>query len=185
MIPKLVALCGWPQSGKTTLAEYLSDEYGAQVVDDGAILREACMALYGLDWGDLYTQEGKAKTIKVCDKVYTHRQLAGHLGNLLEQFYGEQFVPEQTLRRLLKHTPELDGAPFYVFPSVRRTQGITWRNAGGMVVAIERPGLKFSGNDFDAFDESLVDRWIVNGGTVEDMCQQAKRLFDALAKRAA
>jgi hypothetical protein len=170
--PRYVALCGFPKAGKTTLAEFLVERYGAKLVDDGAVLREACMALYKLRREDVYTQEGKAKTMEVCGRPFTHRQLCGDLGNLLEGFYGEQVIPELTFRRL-----EQRGQPFFVFPSVRKTQGITYKKHGGVVIAITRPGTE-AVNDFDRYDESLVDYWLKNDGSMGQLIGRTIDLFE-------
>jgi hypothetical protein len=177
--PRLVALCGYPKAGKTTLAEFLVERYGAALVDDGAVLREAAMALYGVARAEVYTQEGKARSLEVCGKSFTHRQLCGDLGNLLEGFYGEQFMPEQTLRRLQRDTRRgfVAQVPFFVFPSVRKTQGITYRKEGGIVIGVRRPGTSAE-NDFDRYDESLVDHWLDNDSTMGKLIGQAIDLFE-------
>lgn len=176
--PRLVALCGYPKAGKTTLAEFLVERYGAALIDDGAVLRDAARALYGLSQSDVYSQEGKAKTTEVCGKTFTHRQLCGDLGNLLEGFYGEQFVPEQTLRRLRsgRHVTTATGT-FFVFPSVRKTQGITYHDHGGVVVGVRRPGTAAE-SDFDRYDASLVDLWLDNDGTMGTLIGRAIDLFE-------
>lgn len=175
--PHFIALCGYPGSGKTTVADFLVERFGARLVDDGRVLREAAMALYGLAWEDVYTQEGKAKRIEVCGKLYTHRQLCGHLGNLLEGFYGEQFVPEQTYRQLDAEAQPLP--PLCVFPSVRKTQGITHHARGGMIIEVIRAGCAPE-NDFDHYDTGLVDHTIVNGGSLDDLRRQVAHVFQNL-----
>ncbi|MCJ9750677.1 hypothetical protein MOV61_08100 [Neorhizobium sp. BETTINA12A] len=38
-IPKIIALCGHPTSGKTTAAEIINEVYGHELADDGRPLR--------------------------------------------------------------------------------------------------------------------------------------------------
>lgn len=178
----LVALCGWPKSGKSEIAKILHENLGAQVVDDGRVLRDACKALYGLSESDVSTQEGKAATRQVCGRNFQHRQLLGDLGNLLERYYGEQIIPELTLARLRQEDPYLLNAPLYVFPSVRKTQGITYKAAGGIVVEVRRPGCGDSGNDFDRWDASLVDMVIDNDGSLEDLQLQVVTVANRLCR---
>jgi hypothetical protein len=172
--PLYVALCGAPQSGKTTLAEYLAERYGAVVVDDGAVLRDAARALYGLELEDVTTQAGKARIVRVCGKDYTVRQLLGELGNLLEARYGDQVIPELTLKRLHARGPH--GAPFYVFPSVRKNQGLTYIDNGGVVIEVDRPG-HVPVNDFDRYERDLIEDTVFNTGSLFRMFQKADLIF--------
>jgi tRNA uridine 5-carbamoylmethylation protein Kti12 len=178
--PTLIALCGAPKAGKTTLAEFLERRYNAHLVDDGEVLRRAAMALYGLSWDDVTTQEGKAKRIELCGRTFDHRQLLGQLGNLLESHYGEQIIPELTLRALQRRfhaDTELWDHPFFVFPSVRKTQGLTYRERRGVVIEVRRPG-HVPVNDFDHYDTSLVNYTLDNAGDLRHFEAQAALLFE-------
>lgn len=161
--PRYVALCGAPKAGKNAVADLLIDRYGGHLIDDGAPLRHAAMALYGLSHDDVYTQAGKAREIQVCGKTFTVRQLLGDLGNLLEGFYGEQFMPERAISQI-EHNPRI---PFYIFSSVRKTQGLTYLKHGGIVVEVKRPGFE-PVHDFDHYDKSLVGYTIDNDGGPDD-----------------
>jgi hypothetical protein len=171
--PLYVALCGAPGAGKTTVADLLVERYDGFLVDDGKPLREAAMALYGLSWWHVSTQEGKATTRTVCGKTFTVRQLLGDLGNLLEGFYGQQFMPERALAQVD------DTVPLYVFPSCRKTQGLTYLKHGGIVVEITRPG-HVPVNDFDRYDQSLVTYRIVNDGDLAALQERVTQLFDRI-----
>jgi hypothetical protein len=129
----------------------LAARYGAVIVDDGMCLREAVMKLYGLSWHDVSTQDGKAKVIPVCGREWPVRQLLGDLGNFLEGFYGDQFMPE----RAVASTADIQ-APFFVFPSCRKNQALTYQRQGGIVVELRRPGCEPI-YDFDRWDSALVD----------------------------
>lgn len=170
-----IALCGAPGAGKTTIANILNRLYSAQIVDDGLCLRQACMKLYNLTWDDVATQEGKNKTRMIGGRLFTHRQLLGDLGALLEQFYGEQFMPERALESIAGQV-----APAFVFPSCRKTQGITYNNAGGVVVEVVRPGFEPI-NDFDFYDKSLVKYHIFNdvsSNWMQNLVEQVAAIFD-------
>jgi hypothetical protein len=155
--PFFVALCGAPESGKTTVANLLVKNYGAKLVDDGAGLREGCSAFYGfpLEW--CYSQEGKKCEIEVCGEVFTVRKLLGDFGKLLETKHGQQVIPETAIRELMIEP----NVPFYVFGSVRMDQGITYHRHGGVVIEVDRPGY-VPVHDFDHWDKSLVDYRIKN-----------------------
>lgn len=171
--PRYVGLCGAPQVGKTEIAQHLQRRFRACVVDDGQVLREAAVKLFGGCWADYNTQEGKARTRLVCGKEYTNRQLLGQLGNLLEGHFGDQFMPEAAI--------EMAGdtsvtAPLFVFPSVRKNQGITYRAHGGVVIEVTRPGC-VPVNDFDHYDKSLVSYTISNGGSLQELISRVDELF--------
>lgn len=155
---KIIALCGWPKSGKSLAAEILSEVYGGVIVDDGMILRQAVPILFhGVAFEDMLTQEGKLKTYEVLGKTYTYRQLLGYLGQVLEDFFGEHFIPEQTVRKI-ETMPE---APFFILPSVRKTQGQYYRAMGAEVWEIDRD-VPASENAFDQWDKDAVTRVIRN-----------------------
>ena len=174
IIPRLVGLCGFPKSGKTTVAELLALLYGAELVDDGKILRDACASLYRAPMTDFTTQEGKAASRKVCGISFTNRQLLGDLGNLLEGFYGQQFMPEQAIESI----DFSRNVPFFVFPSVRKTQGLSYVSSkhGGIVVEVRRTGCKAE-NDFDQYDTKYVNYTINNNGDLDQLTDQVTTLF--------
>lgn len=175
MISRYIALCGAPGVGKTTVADYLGVTFGADQIDDGACLRQASLILFGGTWACYNTQEGKARSKVICGKSYTNRQLLGQLGNLLEGHFGDQFMPEyamQVAARIDENRPP----PFFVFPSVRKNQGITYRNHGGLVIEITRPG-HVPINDFDHYDQSLVTHTIVNDSTEAELLARVRDLF--------
>ena len=161
-IPKFVALCGSPTSGKTEIAEILRDKYGGVIVDDGYCLRQAVMALYGLSWSDVNTQQGKAGLVTVCGKEYTVRQLLGDLGKRQELEHGAQFMPERAIASIAHASDS-----FYIFPSCRMNQGLTYLNAGGIVVEVTRPGA-VPYYEFDKYDSSLVTFTIANDDTSDE-----------------
>lgn len=172
-----VALVGHPKCGKSTFAEMLQDEYGAHVADDGAILRQAIPILTGIPAELCYSQEGKATVVRVGDRDEIVRQGLGELGNWLEARYGEDIIAIRTMQIALQDRPD---APFYVYPSVRKSQGRAYRRAGGIVIQIDNPRAGPTGNAFDVWDESCVDLVVQNDGTVEDLCEQVRILPNLL-----
>jgi hypothetical protein len=171
--PQYVALCGAPESGKTTLAQFLASDFGAELVDDGFCLRAGVSAMFGVPIDHLYDMERKRDVVQVCGKSYTKRQLCGDLGNLLEGFYGDQVIPELTLHSLNRH-PKI---PFYIFPSVRKNQGLTYRaENNGIVIEVTRDG-KIPVNDFDHYDRSLIDYTIENNGTIAELREKGRALL--------
>jgi hypothetical protein len=95
------------------------------------------------------------------------------MGNLLEGFYGQQFMPERAM------TLVDDTVPLHIFPSCRKTQGLTYLKRGGIVVEITRPG-HVPVNDFDHYDQSLVTYRIVNDGDLATLQERVTQLFDRI-----
>jgi len=171
--PRYVALCGAPESGKTTLGNIIVNDFGARFVDDGFCLRSGVASIFSIPLSDFYDIERKKDEVVVCGKTYTKRQLLGDLGNLLEGYYGDQIMPELALASL----EDDPGVPFYVFGSVRKNQGLTYRN-NGIIIEVKRDG-KIPVNDFDHYDESLVDYKIYNNGSLEELRRSAHTILSA------
>lgn len=165
-LPRYIALCGIPKSGKSLVQEILLENYGVTPIDDGAILREFAMQNLGAKHHDVYTQEGKASPAfwpNGDPMIYapngehmTWRRVLGLLGNHLEDMFGKHVMPMTACARI-GDTP----GPFS-FGSVRRDQGTYYQANGGIVIGIDNPLAVPTGNEFDEFDPSVVDVWIKN-----------------------
>lgn len=177
MLPRYIALCGRPKSGKSKVQEYLNEIFGVQPIDDGKVLREACKILYGLNDNDVYTQEGKHGFVDICGKSFQVRDLLGELGNMMEDTYGEFFMPEAAVREANKY-----GYPTFSFGSVRKTQGHFYKQQGGIVIEVIRPGVPESPYDFDKYDQNIIDHQIHNDGSLEDLRNNVAVLFHNIQK---
>lgn len=162
---RYIALCGYPKSGKSEIQKILTQEFGIIAVDDGRVLRDAARKLFGFTEQQVTTQEGKKEKVTICGKEYEVRKVLGEVGNLLEGYFGDQVIPECTVKALEEQWaehPHNENLTFS-FGSVRKNQGNTYHaNRKGVVVEIKRPGVEWSGNDFDLYDQSLVDCTFVN-----------------------
>lgn len=178
----LVALCGYPKTGKSTVQEALFKRFGILPVDDGRALRDACKALYGLTEWHVSSQEGKASYVRVGGEKHRDangqpvlvqvRQLLGDLGVDVEARHGAEYIPENAIGQarafyLATGTP----MPAFSFGSVRRNQGNVYRRHGGIVIGVRREGYTAQ-YDFDIYDESLVDLWIDNDAPSAEAFQQ-------------
>lgn len=179
-LPRFIGICGYPESGKTTVANILIEQWDAILVDDGAPLRRACLALYGGTPADWSTQEGKAGKIEVLGEGHSRRDLLGTLGNALEKQYGEHFMPALAVKDANERFGEMHLGPF-VFPSVRKTQGHFYKQHGGVIIAVNRPG-KWPHFDFDHFDHAAVDYWLNNTDDLETLTERAVELFEHIAR---
>ncbi len=167
-LPRYIGICGHPKSGKSLVQEILQKDYGVTPVDDGEVLREFAIDYFGAQHADVYTQEGKAKLAYwpngdpiIDDRDGSHmtwRQVLGRFGAQLEDLFGEFAMPMITCAPL-----DLSGGP-YSFGSVRKKQGGYYRRHGGVIIEVQNPLAKPSGNDFDLYDETLVNHSIYNDG---------------------
>lgn len=154
-----LALVGHPKSGKSKIAEFLEDEFGAVIIDDGMPLRRALPILTGIPEEWCFTQEGKATTFELNGVEDQVRKGLGELGNWLEARYGEEVLAVLAMKYAVENHPT---APLFVYPSVRKTQGRAYRRAGGIVMQIDNPTVGPSGNAFDVWEASSVDLAITN-----------------------
>jgi hypothetical protein len=177
---KHLALVGHPKAGKSAVAQFLEDEFGGVIIDDGLPLRRALPILTGIPEELCFTQEGKASTVRVGDRDEVVRQGLGELGNWLEARYGEEILAILAMKHALETYPH---APFYIYPSVRKTQPRAYRRMGGVVIQIDNPTVGPSGNAFDVWEASQVDIHIENDPSamnLEELREYITRIPDLI-----
>lgn len=155
--PRLIALCGNPTSGKSTAAKLIGLNYGHQLVDDGLPLRQIGMSYLGLSEHQVFTQGGKLETVELNGRDWTVREILGEIGNAFEEKFGGDIIP-------IMSEQLLDPAGLYTFGSVRREQGLFWRNRGALVLEIVNPTALPSPYEFDRYNRDYVHARILNDG---------------------
>jgi hypothetical protein len=155
MLPRLIALCGNPGSGKTTAAEILRDEYGYEIADDGLPLRQIAMKYMGLTEHQVFTQEGKLEKVELNGRTWTVREILGEIGNAFEEKFGGDIIPMMTHATLNPNKR-------YVMGSVRREQGFYWKREGALIIEVVNPAAPPSPYEFDRFNRAPVQTTIVN-----------------------
>lgn len=158
-LPRFIALCGNPKSGKSLAQEILKELYGTAPVDDGAPLREFAMQNLGLTRDQVFTQSGKLETVEILGRQWQVRELLGELGNRYEGMFGKDILPFIAINRA-----DQAKAPSFSFGSVRRDQGRMYQARGGIVIEIVNPGAGPSNYEFDQYDRSIVDYRVMNDG---------------------
>lgn len=156
-LPRFIALCGNPKSGKSLVQKFLTKHFGYQPIDDGAVIRRFAIDWLGLSHDDVYTQEGKARYTEILGRRWQHREILGEYGNRLEDMFGKWAMP-------MFGTHNLPKGGLYSFGSVRRDQGAFYKAHGGVVIEIRNPLAGPSPYEFDRYDAALADRVIENDG---------------------
>lgn len=167
-IPKIIALCGHPLSGKSTAADIINEVYGHELADDGLPLRKIAMDYLGLTADQVFTQEGKLQKVELNGREWTVREILGEIGNAFEEKFGDDIIP------IMSHNARPEGS-YSVFGSVRREQGLYWRKAGGLVLEIVNPLAGPSQYEFDTFNASYCHARIINDGLARGLEPAAAR----------
>jgi len=182
-IPKYIALCGHPLSGKSTVQGILRDEFNVVPVDDGQVLRKFLMETFGLTQAQVSTQEGKLEKVTILGREWQVRELLGEFGNALEAMFGAHIMPFMAVRSTIGQP----ATSCFSFGSVRRDQGLYYKQLGGLVIGIANPKAKQPKFEFDRFDPAVVDVWINNDGLArgltpaEAMKDLRGKISDAIA----
>ncbi|OWZ90371.1 hypothetical protein B9J07_27675 [Sinorhizobium sp. LM21] len=167
-IPKLIALCGHPTSGKSTAADIINEVYGHELADDGLPLRKMAMDYLGLTANQVFTQEGKLETVTINGRDWQVREILGEIGNAFEEKFGGDIIP------IMSHNARPKGS-YSVFGSVRREQGLYWRNQGALVLEIVNPLAGPSKYEFDTFNNAYCHAQIQNDGLARGLEPAAAR----------
>lgn len=166
ILPRFIALCGNPGSGKSLVQGILRADYDVAPIDDGWNLRDYAIRHMGASSADVTTQEGKASLAYMSGEPVrdvrtgehmTWRQVLGRIGNQFEALFGQDHQAFCALLRTERHATGT-----FSFGSVRRKQGWLYRKRGGVVVGIRAPWAEREINEFDAFDTDAVNYWLEN-----------------------
>lgn len=128
-------------------------------------MRDIAMEHFGLDYDDVYTQDGKDRTTSIDGVEWQNRKILGEIGLALEAHFGPDIVHWIATRGLE------EGAS-YSFGSVRRNAAAIKRD-GGVLIAIRNPMTVVREHDFDGFEISLIDAWIENDALSRGMTKRA------------
>lgn len=171
--PPIIAICGYPKAGKSTVQKILADLYDVVPLDDGLPLREIAMSYLGLTHEQVTTQEGKAETVMLNGTPWIVRDVLGQIGNAMEEKFGGNVIPLMAVNRFgLDRTGSIERRQSVSFASVRRQQGWFWRKRGALVIEVRRPGAEM-GAEFNAYDPHAAHYTIVNMGRSMDILTDA------------
>ncbi len=156
-LPRLIALCGNPKSGKSTAQSLLANMFNYMPVDDGKPLREIAQKYLGLTYNQVYTQDGKLETVRLNGRDWTCREVLGEIGNAFEEKFGGDIIPIMSFNLM-------EPGQRYVLGSVRREQGLYWARKGAMVIEMINPDAAPSPYEFDRYSTEPVYCQIINDG---------------------
>lgn len=163
--PRIIALCGNPTCGKSTAAEIISSVFGHTIADDGLPLRKIAMDYMGLTPDQVFTQEGKLEKVMLNGREWTVREILGEIGNAFEEKFGGDIIPIMS-----HHARPKD--EMSVFGSVRREQGLYWRNVGALVLEIVNPLAGPSRYEFDTYNPAYCHAQIMNDGLARGLSKK-------------
>ncbi len=170
----IIALCGYPDCGKSTLQDYLAKKYGFEPYDDAIGIRQEAMKRHNLTWDDVSTQAGKAKNIETPQGTRQVRDLLADIGNEMIGHHGSQWKPEQALA-----AAKAAGKARVCFASVRLDEAKAYRAAGGVVLEVVRPGCAPL-SSADEYDRKLVDATIMNDADLSVFFNRASAVIEKL-----
>lgn len=167
-----MGIAGPKQAGKTTLGEQLAAELGLVHTSFAAPIRQFVAKLLGMTAAEL--EVAKEKPVD-----WLGGATPRHMMQTLGTEWGRQMVHgELWVRAVLHSLPEHAVISDVRFPN----EAAMIRDLGGIVLQIERPGVKF-GSDHASeipLPEALVSATLVNNGTPRDLLDKAVAILQRL-----
>ncbi len=167
----IIALCGHPHVGKSTLQAYLEKRYGFTPCDDAAAIRAETMRRHDLSLDDVTIQSEKEKIIDTSTGPRSIRRLMADIADEYISVHGTQWKPLQALA-------DAQGLDRACFASVRRDEGRAYQAAGGILIEITRPGCH-PRTQADTYDTDALDASINNDGNLQDLFDKADQVVAA------
>jgi Deoxynucleotide monophosphate kinase len=137
----IIGLAGPAFVGKSTVAEYLRDRYGYQILSYATPLKEALITLTSLHRDNFYTEEGKLRP-RTLFGGKTPREVMQLFGT---EFCRNMIVQDFWLRLMKGRLLGIEGDA--VIDDVRfQDEGHLITRAGGVVINLTREDVEFEGN---------------------------------------
>jgi hypothetical protein len=102
---KIIALTGWSESGKDTVADILVNEYYFKKYAIAGPLKDLCVSLYGFPRELAETQEGKKTALKVGYKTKTVRELLLETGAIDRARFGDSVYINEIVNKISVERP--------------------------------------------------------------------------------
>lgn len=179
----ILAIAGWAQVGKDTVAEILSERYGMVHTSVGQPIKDSLYALNPIVGTFLGGREARVREIvddhgwEEAKKQWTEiRELLQRLGNEASR---DVLGADIWVKAAIKNA-----GPDAVFSSVRfQNEARAIAAAGGYIIRINRPGTAPINDHISEIDmdEYAYDRVIENDGTLADLEHKVVRLHRYLS----
>lgn len=102
---KIIALTGWSESGKDTVADILVKDYYFKKYAIASPLKDLCSRLYGFPRELADTQEGKKTSLRVGYKMKTVRELLLETAIMDRSRFGDSIYINQILEQISTDKP--------------------------------------------------------------------------------
>jgi hypothetical protein len=174
MNKQIVGITGLKRSGKDTSAEFLVNKYGYDCYSFAQPLKDMIsVLLHCVDCNDrYYTEMHKEENIPGINASY--RKLTQTIGTE----WGRHMIDDNIWVNMLEvNTEYVDKV---VISDVRFDNEAKWiKNNGGIIIKVSRPGLQHVDNHVSekGVDESYIDHFITNEGTVDDLYHKLDVIF--------
>ena len=182
---QLIGLSGAARSGKDTVGGYLVEKHNVKRYAFADPLKRACSEMFGIPLEDFHSDDKKEVVNEFWG--FSPRQIAQLLGTEGgRQLFREDLWTKRAELAYLQHKADIehilpqtfgniDGAAGMVITDVRFPNEAEWiKNAGGIVIHIERPGADGIVGEANhaseaGYPDELKDHIILNNGTLEDL----------------
>lgn len=182
----IIALVAQKQSGKTTVSEYLCNNYGFTCLSHAKPLKDAVGILFDLSHNDLYTEERKNREIKIPSK-FNHRniEIASEIvtGSPQVRLFSSEVIPHfkgrtMTVRLILQEfgtdvCRKLFGEDIWLDNLNRRielcdssvviddcrflNEAVNLRSKDALMIGLQRPPMNMS--DLHQSEVEMIENW--------------------------
>jgi len=177
----VVGICGEARSGKDTIADYLSNEYGFRKIAFADRLKQLLNNLFFLTHSQLYDGERKEEVDLQWGK--SPRVLMQEVGDKMREVH-----PDIWVKHVINHVDAISDADFVISDVRYRSEFDAIKALGGEVWSVRRPdGPKIKTKDHisetelqtipdDFFDNIIVNKTISEALKEVDYAMKALRL---------
>jgi len=161
---KIIAICGFKRSGKSTISKYLCEEHGYSFQSFATPLKRA-----GLELGLTLDETCTAKKDEPCELLggKSPRSMWNALGGMLAQHYGEGFLAKMWEKDMGLH-------PRICIDDLRMPEELEiLKSKNATTIRIYRDGCELENSRTEKFIPELnVDFEIYNNGSLESLYEK-------------
>lgn len=179
---KLIGLTGLAGSGKTTVSRYLQRNYCFSTLRFAGPLKAMLWTLYENATDQFFTDVDIARRIDG-DLKEEHCPIIGttprHAMQTLGTEWGRNCMSDDFWLRIASGRIDSARGRLVIDDLRFANEGDMIRSKGGIVIAIDRPGVIVTGGDHPSENVVKADASITNDGTLEQLQAQVDRLVSS------